>query len=424
MPVSDYRSNFVIKNSETGNWTSSSDVNGEYYEVEGVDEKDLPAPARIAINTIRNRFNTKGNGGQLGVQDTKSKLIPKKQSFRKFQNSGKIEIQTPEGYLNVVDPRTHLISSVISQDSRTRIKNNKQLNQSATQDFTLDEVDDGSTVFSGSKNFNNYGKPANHRIYHKNNLDGTIDYSYYVNGEIMNHGENIQPDQMDNMARYQYESMLNSLKNRGAGVQKKENGGQIEESTLRNRLSKEWPSSQSLPEYRIYPDTTFTKDKTGIGDIEYINQPVITYPNGYQLINPTGKPTLVVNPNTNTYEDVKLDLLHHYRNHPVYTDLLDQYSQAQLDYANLYDDSWVKGDALYGMRNGINKKDAWRNAIDGSLRALLYVDDDQLRKSHRYPTLEESQNYLPDKYTREHFNSINRFLHSYVLPEVTVTPNR
>lgn len=188
------------------------------------------------------------------------------------------------------------------------------------------------------------------------------------------------------------------------------------------RLSQEWPSSLSLPQYEIYPDTTFTRDKTGIGDIEYINQPVITYPNGYQLVNPTGKPTIVVNPNTNTYEDVKLDLLHHYRTHPIYTDLLDQYSKVQLDYANENDDSWVKGDALHGMKSGISKKDAWNNAIDGSLRALLYADNDSLRKTHRYPTLKESQNYLPTEQTKEAFDNINRFLHSYVLPEVIVTP--
>lgn len=197
---------------------------------------------------------------------------------------------------------------------------------------------------------------------------------------------------------------------------------QFKTNNIKQRLSQEWPSSLSLPQYEIYPDTTFTRDKTGIGDIEYINQPVITYPNGYQLVNPTGKPTIVVNPNTNTYQDVKLDLLHHYRTHPIYTDLLNQYSKVQLDYANENDDSWVKGDALHGMKSGINKKDAWNNAIDGSLRALLYADNDSLRKTHRYPTLKESQNYLPDKQSKEAFDNINRFLHSYVLPEVIVTP--
>jgi hypothetical protein len=73
----------------------------------------------------------------------------------------------------------------------------------------------------------------------------------------------------------------------------------------------------------ITEDPTFTRERTGAGSIEYFNEPYINYgteesPN--IILNPNGKtPTLLYDPNTNTADDVKLDLLHHYREYdPVY----------------------------------------------------------------------------------------------------------
>ena len=195
------------------------------------------------------------------------------------------------------------------------------------------------------------------------------------------------------------------------------------EKEIKQRLTKEWPSSQQISPFRIVANPNFTRQLTGIGDIEYINQPVINYPNGFTLINPTGQPTIVYNPNTNGYEDIKLDLLHHYRNDPVYQDLLEEYNKAQKEHSRSNpDDNNIVQDSMWAIKDGIPKQEAWSNAIDGSLRALLYVDDSKLRSDHRYPlSVKESEElYLKTPEVKKSFNNLKTYLQSHVLPEVTV----
>lgn len=204
---------FITKNSDTGDFMYNLKENGQMREKIGVQEKDLPAQAKNVINTIRNRFGKKEKGGQLERYYTEPKLIPKTQAFRKFKNSGKIEIPVPEEYIET-GPMNHYISTATTEDDRMRTKNNKNLHQNATQSYVLNERGDGTSVFEGTKSFDNYGRPAEHNITYITNLDGTIDYEYYQNNKLINHGYNVHPDQMDNTARYQYENMLKSLKKR------------------------------------------------------------------------------------------------------------------------------------------------------------------------------------------------------------------
>jgi hypothetical protein len=76
-------------------------------------------------------------------------------------------------------------------------------------------------------------------------------------------------------------------------------------------------------------DPNFTREATGAGSIEYINEPNISYPNGYVLNNPTNGPTIIYNPNDNTEDDVMLDALHALRDlDPHYKVLLKNYEDA------------------------------------------------------------------------------------------------
>lgn len=106
----------------------------------------------------------------------------------------------------------------------------------------------------------------------------------------------------------------------------------------------------------LYENPEFNKENTGIGSIEYFGpfEAAFDYNNDYKkkdapdadfvapydrlyppkyVYNPYGiSPTIMYDPNSNTVDDIKLDLLHHYRKvDPVYKSLVDDYTEAIMD---------------------------------------------------------------------------------------------
>lgn len=207
---------------------------------------------------------------------------------------------------------------------------------------------------------------------------------------------------------------------------------------IREQIEKDFPSSKAfgtiLPDYTVVSDPTFTRDKTGAGEIEYFDEPEIIYANGYRKTNPTKGPSLVYNPNSQTEEDVKLDLLHHYRKYdPVYQDLLKDYTNTQYPGQILYnselgeyfrnlpkeqqtDENWNKL-----VKENLNSQYVIQG-IDGSLRGLMASD--KLRSMGRYPsrTVYERENLNTDAARRTYQNIVD-YLTSERLPEVIVKPN-
>lgn len=207
---------------------------------------------------------------------------------------------------------------------------------------------------------------------------------------------------------------------------------------IREQIEKDFPSSKAfgtiLPDYTIVADPTFTRDKTGAGEIEYFNEPEITYANGYRKANPTKGPSLVYNPNSQTAEDVKLDLLHHYRKYdPVYQDLLKDYTNTQ-DLGQILYNSEL-GEYFRNLPKEQQTDENWNKlvkenlnsqyviqGIDGSLRGLMASD--KLRSIGRYPsrTVYERENLNTDAARRTYQNIVD-YLTSERLPEVIVKPN-
>lgn len=208
---------------------------------------------------------------------------------------------------------------------------------------------------------------------------------------------------------------------------------------IRKQIETQFPSSKAfgtiLPDYTIIADSTFTKDKTGAGEIEYFNEPEITYSNGYKKINPVKGPSLVYNPNSQTEEDIKLDLLHHYREYdPVYQDLLKDYTDTQDPGQILYNSEL--GEYFRNLPKEQQTDKNWNKlvkenlnsqymiqGIDGSLRGLMASD--KLRSLGRYPsrTIYEKEN-LNSNAARMAYQNIVNYLTSERLPEVIVKPKR
>lgn len=201
------------------------------------------------------------------------------------------------------------------------------------------------------------------------------------------------------------------------------------EQQIKQTIEKEWPSAVGLPQYRITKDPTFTRERTGAGSIEYFNEPSITYRNGTTVQNPNQEPTLLFDPNTNTVEDIKLDLLHHYREYDKeYQKLLLDYTNALIgnkhtasdlfwnselgeQYRNKYgkdiEKHWDEWDQM--VEENINNDQYLTQAIDGSLRSLMASD--ALREKSNYDTKKGAEaSWLRDKYAKRAYNNIIKYL--------------
>lgn len=70
-------------------------------------------------------------------------------------------------------------------------------------------------------------------------------------------------------------------------VPMKQAGGKLNEISLESIYSK-YPAFRNMGEVTLHPDTAFTKDKTGVGDIEYFSpeegREKVTYGNGSNAI--------------------------------------------------------------------------------------------------------------------------------------------
>lgn len=211
------------------------------------------------------------------------------------------------------------------------------------------------------------------------------------------------------------------------------------EDQIKANIESQWTSAKNLPFYNITKDPTFTREKTGAGSIEYFNEPSITYDNGVTIDNPNSNPTLLFDPNTNTVDDIKLDLLHHYREYdPIYQQKLATYQNALMSNEKLandvlwnsdlgeqfrekytkrdkkgkiikqtFDQHWDEWDKL--VQQNINNNEYLVQGVDGSLRNLLA--NDYTRANSNYQPLEEArQQWLPDEQANNAFNDLNRYL--------------
>lgn len=233
---------------------------------------------------------------------------------------------------------------------------------------------------------------------------------------------------------YMRKKTIRSLRRKGKRILQSFDDGTDD---IRKQIETQFPSSKAfgtiLPDYTIIADPTFTKDKTGAGEIEYFNEPEITYANGYKKANPVKGPSLVYNPNSQTEEDIKLDLLHHYREYdPVYQDLLKDYTDTQDPGQILYNSEL--GEYFRNLPKEQQTDKNWNKlvkqnlngeymvqGIDGSLRGLMASD--KLRSIGRYPsrTVYERENLNTDAARRAYQNIVN-YLTSERLPEVIIKP--
>jgi hypothetical protein len=191
-------------------------------------------------------------------------------------------------------------------------------------------------------------------------------------------------------------------------LSKYKNGGPGDD-VLQNIYAK-WPALKKLGKVTIKPDESFTRDKTGVGDIEFFgpNTPQVTYNNGYVAQNPgVGGYGILYNPNTNDEQSIRLDMLHGMSEaDPKFRRLRNRFERAVKN-SDIYNEMnhWYNIDKEKG--NAEDGKEKWiDNYTDGQLRTLLYEGD---RSKQNYSD-EEASELLSNPRIKRKFNKLNNYL--------------
>lgn len=195
---------------------------------------------------------------------------------------------------------------------------------------------------------------------------------------------------------------------------------------------KKWKALQNI-DFEAIPDTTFTRDKTGAGSIEYFQAKYpqgITYPNGYHKEHPKpGKDVILYNPNENDEQDIRLDALHIMPKDATYDVLNELYRNA----AKGTDVEWIARQRYeedvrkYGTANIDSYESYFNNEADGLLRNMFIEGTPEYIKSKRYyPDKEQLAEW--NKPLLGYISEIRKYLETgerpqYILPEVVITPS-
>lgn len=190
-----------------------------------------------------------------------------------------------------------------------------------------------------------------------------------------------------------------------------------------------WKALNNI-DYKAIPDTTFTREKTGTGSIEYFNSMYpegITYPNGYHREHPLpGKDVILYNPNDNDEQDIRLDALHIMPKDATYDALNTLYRNAALDSDVSYvaKERYNEDIKRYGKDNIDSYEQYFNNEADGLLRNLLIEGTPEYIESKRYyPNKRELREW--NRHLLPYIDNIQKYLETgerpaNILPEVTV----
>lgn len=230
-----------------------------------------------------------------------------------------------------------------------------------------------------------------------------------------------------------------SMKDRAKYIKLGVANGITDLSTIRDAYNKyaeggplkKWKALQNI-DFEAIPDTTFTRDKTGAGSIEYFQAKYpqgITYPNGYHKEHPRpGKDVILYNPNENDEQDVRLDALHIMPEDATYDVLNTLYRNAargtdvEWNARQRYEEDVRK----YGATNIDPYESYFNNEADGLLRNMFIEGTPEYIKSkHYYPDKKQLEEW--NKPLLGHINEIRKYLETgerpqYILPEVVITP--
>jgi hypothetical protein len=150
---------------------------------------------------------------------------------------------------------------------------------------------------------------------------------------------------------------------------------QRNQKEILDSVYEKYPGLSALGDVTLQPSMDFTREATGVGDIEYMSpeQDAVNYESGYTLSHPKpGTHGIIYNPTTNTEQGIALDMLHgmteadgNYASHRR------EFGDAMLNkYGEDFERDWALKLKEEGEGDG---KEAFKNNwIDGKIRNLLF----------------------------------------------------
>lgn len=152
-----------------------------------------------------------------------------------------------------------------------------------------------------------------------------------------------------------------------------ESGGKDEQSGILNNIYSKYPGLKALGNVTLKADETFTREKTGEGDIEYFSptQDSVRY-GKYTAPHPKlGTHGILYNPKTNNEESILLDMLHGMKDvDATYAKHREAFKQQTLkdragDIKHYYEQDKAKGKASDGYNSWVD------NYVDGLIRSEI-----------------------------------------------------
>ena len=209
-----------------------------------------------------------------------------------------------------------------------------------------------------------------------------------------------------------------------------------EENPMLTNIYQKYPAFKNMGKVTLKADKSFTREATGVGDIETFvpikgqgeEYNTTTYSNGYKVQHPKpGTVGIVYNPDTNDEQNIMLDMLHGMVLDPVYSKHRQEFKDSFMksEFSSDINREW---DKYNKESNGNNDgKDKFiDNEIDGVLRNLMFEGTDEDFNKERY-WKDAKKVYLKDKELDTKYKQLNNYLQvgqGYMLPEVTITAKK
>ena len=196
----------------------------------------------------------------------------------------------------------------------------------------------------------------------------------------------------------------------------KDGGKKNKQDSIKANIYSKYPALKNMGDVVLEADTTFTRKKTGVGDIEFFNPDklegnVVRYNSGYvaQNPNPSGF-GIRYNPKTNNEQSIMLDMLHGMPNDPKYAEHRESFKNAFLnsEYKGDLEREWNRYDKKTKGKND-GKEQFTENWIDGKIRNLMFKGTSDDYKKARYWQGAKKE-YFKNEDIKESFNDLVGYL--------------
>ena len=172
---------------------------------------------------------------------------------------------------------------------------------------------------------------------------------------------------------------------------------QLQTPSIEDQVYSRFPALRNMGEVTFKADPEFTREATGIGDIEYFgpgeDRTQITYPNNFVYKHPkVGTHGIVYNPETNNAQSIALDMLHGLsKDDKNYEKFRNNFGESYMN--SIFREDFERDVKMFKEEIGEDKFNEWydddkdyfkQSYLDGVIRNLLFEGTPEDFKESRY----------------------------------------